>query len=53
MSIGVELSPQTRLTNRSPESALRGNNIPSPLAGEGQGEGGMILTSRRFAKETV
>jgi len=53
MSVDAGLSPQTRSINGSPEAALRGNNIPSPLAGEGQGEGGTIrpsfLASRRFA----
>ncbi len=54
MSVDAGLSPQTRSINRSPEAALRGNDIPSPLAGEGQGEGETIrpsfLASRRFAQ---
>jgi hypothetical protein len=54
MSMASGHPPQTRSINRSTEAALRGNIIPAPLAGEGQGEGeGMIrpsfLASRRFA----
>jgi len=65
--LAVDSHFQTRSINRSPEAALRGsiipslfaaeghsNNVPSPLAGEGQGEGeGIIwpsfLVSQRFA----